>query len=123
MRYIKLKYLLLAVILAIGNMAQAKQLGFLPDNYFRPFNYAHPQFVLGAQIAPENLRDSEAASLLPWMQRGASALVPSSWEGTQKVLASNPDQSVSFSAGPLWKFSQAMNKGYYRTFTGLALKF
>lgn len=63
------------------------------------------------------------ANVLPWVQLAASAVVPASWQGVQNVLASNPDKSVTFSAGPVWEYRQLDNKGYFRVFTGLALHF
>lgn len=66
---------------------------------------------------------SPLANVLPWVQNAALAIVPVSWEGVQKVLSSNVDHSVSFSAGPVWQYSQRTNKGYFKIFTGLALSF
>lgn len=137
--------------------------------YFRLLDVSHPQPVVGALLAPEDLKHSAAASLLPlvthspkdgcifptivcedwtplavgasmasgqvtfdvaplanvlpWMQRGANLLVPSSWTATRAVLAATPESPVSFSAGPVWEWKQATNKGYFRVFTGLALHF
>jgi hypothetical protein len=63
------------------------------------------------------------ANVLPWMQNGLNAVVPDSWTATRKLLASNPDQSVTFSAGPVWEYSQLRNKGALKLFSGLALHF
>lgn len=63
------------------------------------------------------------ANVLPWMQNGLNAVVPDSWTATRKILASNPDSSVTFSAGPVWEYSQLTNKGYFKFFSGLALHF
>jgi hypothetical protein len=62
-------------------------------------------------------------TVLPWMSTVASALVPDSWTSVRAVLAAHPDASVTFSAGPVWEYQQATNKGYYRTFTGVAMRF
>ena len=66
---------------------------------------------------------SPLANVLPWVQNAASAVVPDSWPAVRQVLASNPDQSVTFSAGPVWQYRQLNNKGYFKIFTGLALHF
>lgn len=63
------------------------------------------------------------ANVLPWVQSAAAAAVPSDWQGVQRILASSPDHSVTFSAGPVWEYRQRDNKGYFRIFTGLALQF
>lgn len=137
--------------------------------YLRLIDVRHPKPVIGAMLAPEKLKSSEAASLLPllthsprdgclfpsiicedwspiavggsmssgrlsfeagplfnvlpWMQTAASAATPQSWTAVRSILASNPDSSVSFSAGPLWAYKSETNKGYFRIFTGLALHF
>ena len=62
-------------------------------------------------------------NVLPWVQAAASAVVPDSWTSVHKIIASNPDQSVTFSAGPVWQYRQIGNKGYFKIFTGLALHF
>ena len=62
-------------------------------------------------------------NVLPWMQTGLLALVPVSWASTRAMLTPVAGQPVTFSAGPVWHYSQAANKGYYRTFTGLSFHF
>ncbi len=62
-------------------------------------------------------------NVLPWMQSGAKAIVPAKYSAIHKMLDSSPDQSVTFSAGPVWQYRQASNKGYFRIFAGLALHF
>ncbi len=128
--------------------------------YFRPLDIAHPQPVLGALIAPDTLKTSEAASLLPLITHspkdgcilpsivcedwtplavGASMtagnitfdvaplanVVPWIQSGIQTATGvhyiDNP--AVTISAGPVWEYKQSTNKGYYRTFIGLALHF
>lgn len=63
------------------------------------------------------------ANVLPWMQRGVLAVVPDKWAGFRNLLAPSTDAPVTFSAGPVWQYRQANNKGYFRVFTGLALHF
>jgi hypothetical protein len=64
------------------------------------------------------------ANVLPWMQSGLSHIIPSSWPITKKLLEPSSDsQFVTFSAGPVWEYSQLYNKGYFKIFTGLALHF
>lgn len=137
--------------------------------YFRVIDPSHPQPVIGALLAPENVENSEAASLLPlithspadgcafpsivcadwtplavgasmtggnvtfnvaplmnvlpWMSAAATAILPSDWYGAQGILRAEPYNSITFSAGPVWQYRQATNKGYLRVFTGLALHF
>lgn len=63
------------------------------------------------------------ANVLPWVQTAALAITPDSWSVTRRMLSSNVDHSLTFSAGPVWQYRQANNKGYFRIFTGLALAF
>lgn len=64
------------------------------------------------------------ANVLPWMQSGLLAVVPSSWTGLRNILTPAPgSQPVTFSAGPVWEYKQLTNKGYFRVFSGLALHF
>lgn len=157
-----MKTLLAALLLAASMPAQAAP-------YFRLVNLAHPDPVAGALVAPEDLKNSAAASLLPifthspvdgcllpsivceewtplavgasmnsgrltldvaplanvlpWVQQGALALLPASWAGVRAVFTPTPplSQPVTFSAGPVWEYQQATNKGYFRVFTGVAL--
>jgi hypothetical protein len=63
------------------------------------------------------------ANVLPWMSSAAKAIIPDSYPSVRAVLDYNPDSEVTFSAGPVWEYRQANNKGYFRVFTGLALHF
>ncbi len=63
------------------------------------------------------------ANVLPWFQSAALAVVPAKWTPLIKVLSPSSDQSVTFSAGPCFEYSQLQNKGFFKVFTGLALKF
>lgn len=64
------------------------------------------------------------ANVLPWMQSGLLAVVPSSWQGLRKILTpAEGSAPVTFSAGPVWEYKQLTNKGYFRVFSGLALHF
>lgn len=63
------------------------------------------------------------ANVLPWFKSAALAIAPSKWTGLIKVLSPSPDQSVTFSAGPVFEYSQAANHGYFKVFTGLKLSF
>lgn len=63
------------------------------------------------------------ANVLPWAQAGALSIVPAKWDGLVKVLSPSPDQSVTFSAGPIWEYNQRANRGYFKVFTGLQLNF
>jgi hypothetical protein len=65
------------------------------------------------------------ANVLPWMQRAGLAIVPERWTWARSVLDYGGDETdaVTFSAGPVWQYKQATNKGYFRIFTGLALHF
>lgn len=153
---------LLIIVLMLPSAAIA-------NPYFRLIDPHHLQPVVGALLAPEDLKHSSAASLLPlvthspndgcmlpsivcedwtplavgasmnsgqitfdiaplanvlpWMQRGAKSIVPASWTATRAMLEATPESQVSFSAGPVWEYRQATNKGYFRLFTGLALHF
>lgn len=157
----KLLHLTVALV-CLGSQANATP-------YFRIINPAHPQPVVGAMIDPQDLGQSEAASLLPlithstrdgcifpsiicedwtplavgasmnagkitlnvaplanvlpWVRLGVSAITPDSWASVHRMLSENPDQSVTFSAGPVWQYRQETNKGYFKVFTGLALHF
>jgi hypothetical protein len=157
-------WLLVVALVCFGSFAHAAP-------YFRPLNPAHPKAVMGALLAPEGLKQSEAtgllplfthspadgcmfpsivcedwtplavgasinagqvtfaagplANVLPWMQRAGLAIVPESWTWARSVLDYGGDETdaVTFSAGPVWQYKQATNKGYFRIFTGLALHF
>lgn len=62
-------------------------------------------------------------NVLPWVQSAALSLTPEKWSGLVKVLSTSQDQSVTFSAGPVFEYEQATNKGYFKIFTGVALHF
>lgn len=155
-------WMLAAALICFGVEAQATP-------YFRLLDPKHPQPVVGALLAPEDLGQTGAASMLPlithsptdgcflpslvcedwtplsvgasansgnftfdvaplanvlpWMQTAALAVTPSSWQGIQRILSSSLDRSVTFSAGPVWEYQQAKNKGFFRVFTGLSLHF
>lgn len=63
------------------------------------------------------------ANVMPWAQSAALAVVPAKWQSLVKVLSPSADQSVTFSAGPMFEYSQANNHGYFKIFTGLQLSF
>lgn len=63
------------------------------------------------------------ANVLPWFQSAALAVAPAKWTGLIKVLSPSADQSVTFSFGPVWEYSQLANKGSFKLFSGLALHF
>ncbi len=64
------------------------------------------------------------ANVLPWMAAAGRAVIPSGWGGLRSVVDYNPaGDTLTFSAGPVWEYRQVTNKGYYRTFLGLALHF
>ena len=63
------------------------------------------------------------ANVVPWVQNAALALTPAKWQGLVKVLTPSGPQAVTFSCGPVWEYSQAANKGYFKVFTGLQLSF
>ena len=63
------------------------------------------------------------ANILPWFQSAALAVAPAKWTGLIKILTPSADQSVTFSFGPVWSYSQASNKGSFKLFSGLALHF
>jgi len=81
-----------------------------------------PIAVGGAMNAGKvSLEVSPLFNVLPWMQQGALALIPSSWASVRAVLTPASGSNVTFSLGPTWEYQQTTNKGYYRTFTGLAM--
>ena len=61
-------------------------------------------------------------NVLPWMQTGLLSILPSSWVSVRSIVAPTPGCPVTFSVGPTWEYQQLTNKGYYKTFTGLALQ-
>lgn len=63
------------------------------------------------------------SNVLPWFQSAALAIVPSKWTPLIKVLTPSQDQSITFSVGPVFEYSQANNHGYFKVFTGLKLNF
>ena len=63
------------------------------------------------------------ANVVPWIQNAALAIVPAKWQGLVNVLTPSGPQSVTFSCGPVWEYSQATNKGNFKVFTGLQLSF
>lgn len=63
------------------------------------------------------------ANVLPWFQTAALAVTPAKWDGLIKVLTPSTSSPVTFSAGPIWEYSQLANHGYFKVFTGLALQF
>jgi hypothetical protein len=62
-------------------------------------------------------------NILPWMQTLALEVIPDKYAQIRAILAPNPGAPVTFSAGPVFQYQEATNKGYYKTFTGLALHF
>ena len=62
-------------------------------------------------------------NVLPWMSAAALGLIPESWTSVRGVVTPAKANDVTFSAGPMWEYQQITNKGYYRTFAGLALHF
>jgi hypothetical protein len=81
--------------------------------------------AVGASInaGKVTLNIAPLVNVLPWMQGMARAVVPDSMPSIRRVLASNPDQAVTFSAGPVWQYRQRENRGYFRLFSGVALHF
>jgi len=63
------------------------------------------------------------ANVLPWFQNAALAVVPAKWTGLINVLTPSTAGPVTFSAGPIWEYSQLKNHGYFKVFTGLQLNF
>lgn len=63
------------------------------------------------------------ANVLPWFQTAALAATPSSWQGLINILTPSAGSSVTFSAGPIWEYSQLANHGYLKVFSGLQLNF
>lgn len=64
------------------------------------------------------------ANVLPWVQTAALAVTPAKWTGLVNILTpAGSGSSVTFSAGPVWEYSQRANKGYFKVFTGLQLNF
>jgi hypothetical protein len=61
-------------------------------------------------------------NVLPWMQRAAASLIPDKFASVKSLLTPSVGCPVTFSIGPTWEYQQSTNKGYYRTFTGLALQ-
>lgn len=62
---------------------------------------------------------SSLFNVFPWMLAGAKSIAP----GPMQPLLNMGPSSVEFSAGPVWQYQQAQNKGYFLIFTGLALQF
>ncbi len=54
------------------------------------------------------------ANVVPWVQSAVQSAT--GWHYIE-----NP--SVTISAGPMWEYQQHTNRGYYKTFVGLALSF
>lgn len=64
------------------------------------------------------------ANILPWMVSAGQAVVPSGWTALRSILDySSVGDPITFSAGPVWEYSQLRNKGAFKLFTGLALHF
>ena len=66
------------------------------------------------------------ANVLPSVIGGLLYLAPADWQQTWKAAqASAPTRSTSLtiSAGPVWEYSQAANRGRFKIFSGLALQF
>jgi hypothetical protein len=80
--------------------------------------------AVGASINAGNITFDIAPliNVLPWAQAGALAIIPQSFVGLRSVLSSQ-QSSRTFSAGPVWEYSQRTNHGYFKMFTGLALSF
>lgn len=81
--------------------------------------------AVGASIAAGKLTLDVAplANVLPWMVALVAAVTPSGWTSPIGWLKPDDGQAVTFSAGPVFEYRQITNKGYYRTFAGLALHF
>jgi hypothetical protein len=62
------------------------------------------------------------ANVLPWVSSFVGAL-PGDRGAVQEILAPKNQPPVTFSAGPVFQYRQATNKGYFKLFTGLALHF
>lgn len=62
-------------------------------------------------------------NVLPWMQSGFKAVAPANWGWAQAITAKAGKEPVTFSAGPVWQYQQAQNRGAFLIFTGLALHF
>ena len=63
-------------------------------------------------------------NVLPWMSAGAKMLIPDKYTSLRSMITpAAGEQQVTFSAGPTWLYKSSTNKGYYRTFVGLALHF
>lgn len=63
------------------------------------------------------------ANVLPWMQSAALAIIPAKYDAARRFFAPGPSGPVTFSAGPVWEYSQRDDRGRFKVFTGLALHF
>ena len=64
------------------------------------------------------------ANVLPWMANAGRAIIASGWTSLRSILNYNSlGDPITFSAGPVWEYSQLRNKGSFKLFTGLALHF
>lgn len=63
------------------------------------------------------------ANVLPWLQNAAISITPAKWQGLINILTPASGQTVTFSAGPCWQYSQLQNKGFFKVFAGLELNF
>lgn len=63
------------------------------------------------------------ANILPWFEAAALSVVPVKWNGLVKVLSPSTDQTVTFSAGPIFEYNQLANHGYLKVFSGVAVNF
>ncbi len=156
-------FVVCATFLCLGGLADASP-------YFRLLDPAHPKVVAGALLAPNDLKETSAAALvplfthspadgcflkslgiceawtplavgasmnegkitfdaaplanvLPWFQKAVAQLAPASWTAAHAIFDPGPNGPTTFSAGPVWEYRQAENKGYFRVYTGLALQF
>lgn len=60
-----MKKIIALILLFAPRFAFANQLGILPDHYLRPIDLVHPIPIVGALLAPEDLKNSEAMSVFP----------------------------------------------------------
>ena len=63
-------------------------------------------------------------NVFPWMVSALKSVTPANSKAAAMLQAApSAGDPITFSAGPVWEYSQLNNKGYFKVFTGLALHF
>lgn len=102
-----MKHWLFTALVCFGSSAQAAQLGFLPDHYFRPLDLGHLQMVAGALLDPLGSGANDAIGLAPLINHSPKdgclfpTIVCEDWSLLAVGVGGNLRSDPYLAAGPI----------------------